>query len=95
MDHFGLVESDDRLSQRVVMRIADTSDRGLGTDLGQPLGIPNRQVSAAAIRCDDHAPDRLTRPHGLLQSIEHELGIERDTRRPMMRRANTSMTTVT
>ena len=43
-DLFGLVQADDRFRERVVVRISGAADRRLAASLGQPLGVPNRQV---------------------------------------------------
>ena len=37
--HLGLEQAVDRLSQRVVVRVADAADRGLDARLGEPLGV--------------------------------------------------------
>lgn len=47
MDHFRLVEPDDRLSEGVVVRVANAADGGLGAGFGKPFGIANRKVLAA------------------------------------------------
>ena len=41
MNHLGLVQAIDRLGQGVVVRVADTADRGVDAGLGQALGIAN------------------------------------------------------
>src|SRR5688572_9029366 len=48
-DHFRLEQTDDRLGQSVVVRIATTADRGCDSGLGQSLGVADRQVLRAAI----------------------------------------------
>jgi DNA replication protein DnaC len=49
MNHFGLVQPDDRLGQRVVVEITDATDRGLDARLGEPLGVADRHVLHPAI----------------------------------------------
>ena len=44
VDHFGLVESDDRFRQRVVVRIAHTAHRGLSLRLGPAFEVADRQI---------------------------------------------------
>ena len=41
MDDLRLEQADDRLCQRVVVRIATTADRGFDARLGQSLGVAN------------------------------------------------------
>src|SRR5438128_11423013 len=49
VDHFGLVEPDDRLRQGVVVRIADAAHRWFGAYFGESLGITNREILAAVV----------------------------------------------
>ena len=44
VDDLGLVEADDRLGQRVVVGVANAANRGLRANLGEALGVANRQV---------------------------------------------------
>jgi hypothetical protein len=44
LDQLGLEGAVERLGHRVVVRVRDGSDRGGGTDVGEPLGVPNGQV---------------------------------------------------
>jgi hypothetical protein len=55
MDHLGLVESDYRLGQCVVVGIADATHRRLSLRFGQAFGIANRQILAASIAVMDDA----------------------------------------
>ena len=47
VNHFGLVESDNRFRQRVVVRVADAADGWLDAGLGEALGVFDRDVLAA------------------------------------------------
>jgi hypothetical protein len=49
-DQLGLVEPDDGLGQGVVLGVSAGADRGDRSRLGQPFGVADRQVLAAAIR---------------------------------------------
>jgi hypothetical protein len=44
VDHFGLVESDDRLREGIVVGIADAADRRFGAGFCQPFGVTDRQI---------------------------------------------------
>lgn len=54
VDHFGLVEPNDRLGKRVVLGIADGARRWLDADLGQALRVPNKEVSGKFNRSSQH-----------------------------------------
>ena len=54
-DHFGFVEADDRLGQRVVVGVAARSDRADNMVRGEAFGIANRQVLDAAIGVVDES----------------------------------------
>src|ERR1700738_4090790 len=77
VNDFGLEEADDGFRQRVVVGIAHTSHRWLRTRLGQALGVPDRQILAAAIAVMHHTLDARARPNCLLQCIENQLGVHR------------------
>ena len=49
IDEFGLVESDDRLGQSVVVGVTAATDRRLDPGHHQTLGVPNRQILNAAV----------------------------------------------
>src|SRR5512133_3779867 len=48
-DHLRLVETDHRLGEGVVVRVADTPYRPLDAGLGQTLGVANGQILAAPV----------------------------------------------
>lgn len=48
VDDLGLEQADDALGQGVVVGISDTADGCVDAGLGQPLGVLDRQVLAAA-----------------------------------------------
>ena len=80
--HFGLVERDDRLGQRVVVRVADAADRGLDAGRGEPLGVTARHVLTTAVAVMDQP---LAGPAGvqrLLERIEHRIGVHRTAHAP-------------
>ena len=80
-DEFGLVQPDQRLGERIVIRVALRPDRVDRGGLGEPLGVPNRQVLDAAIRMMDEILERLAglraSPDRLLQGIEGDVGAQR------------------
>jgi len=53
-DQFGLVQTVDRLGQRVVIRAADRTDRGLDPGLREALAEPDRRVLRSSIRVVDN-----------------------------------------
>src|SRR5437667_3470247 len=82
VDHFGLVEADDRLSQCVVVRIADAAHRWFSAYVGESLGVTNRQVLAAVVAVMHHTLDRRARPQRLLQRVQHQFGVHRARHAP-------------
>jgi len=48
VNDLGLEQSDDRLGQRVVVRVADAADRRLAAGLLQALSVTNREILAVA-----------------------------------------------
>ena len=44
MDHLGFVEAVDGFGEGVVVRVADTADRGLEARFGKALGVADRDV---------------------------------------------------
>ena len=77
MDDLGLVEAVDRLGQGVVIAVADAADRWFDPGFGEPFGVANREILAAAIGVMDEAAAarRPTRAERLLQRIQHEAGM--------------------
>src|SRR5208337_761089 len=76
-DHFGLVESDDRFSQRVIVRVADAAHRRLDAGFGQSLGVANRQMLATPVAVMHDPLDSGTRPQRLLQRVQDQFGMHR------------------
>src|SRR5437870_5497430 len=75
----GLEQSDDGLRQRVVVRIAGTTDRRLNPGLGQALRVADRKILHATITVMDE-PRRLfdrSIVERLLQRIEREIAAQR------------------
>ena len=50
----GLVQSDGRFRERVVIAVANASDGGLDAGLNQPLRIPDREVLGGFKRSSQH-----------------------------------------
>src|SRR4029077_15828171 len=61
-DDLRLEQADDRFGECVVVRVAHAAPRRLRTGLGQALGVPDRQILAAAIAVMYHAVDSRARP---------------------------------
>lgn len=49
MDHLGLEQADDRLRQRVIVRIADAADGRFDAGLSEALGVADADVLRAAV----------------------------------------------
>ena len=82
VNDLGLVEPDDRLGQCVVSGVAPASHRGLGACFGQPLGVANRQILAAAVAVMDDTLDAGARPQRLLQGVQHQFSPHRARHAP-------------
>ena len=52
VNDLGFVESDDRLGQCVVVRVADATDRRLDAGLLRTLRVTNREILPSPGRCD-------------------------------------------
>ena len=76
-DHFGLEEPDDRLGQRVVVRIATAAHRRLDARVGEALRVANGEVLRAAVAVMHEALKRVRAiVDGLLQRIECQVGAQ-------------------
>src|SRR5262245_43267303 len=97
VNDLGLEQSDDRLGEGVVVRVADAADRRLDAGLLQALSVTNREILAAPVAPDESRPWSWSEPHSACSSASRtrSVCIERATRQPMMRRENTSMTKAT
>ena len=56
VNDLGLEQSDDRLGEGVVVRVADAADRRLDASLLQALGVTNREILAAPVAPDESRP---------------------------------------
>ena len=77
VDHLGLEEADDGLSEGVVIGAADTADGGLDAGFSQTLGVFDRDVLDAPVTMVDELIP-LERPpvmERLLQRVEDEPGL--------------------
>ncbi len=82
MNDLAPVEPDDRLSERVVVRSADTAQRRLGSRFGESLGVTNRQILAAPITVMDDTLGPRARPQRLLQGLQNQFGVHRARHSP-------------
>ena len=79
VDQFGFEQAVDRLGQRIVVGIADASDRGFDADLGKPLGLADADILRTPIAMVDQ-PSPLRGPpvmQRLFEGIEHKTGFGR------------------
>ncbi len=75
VDEFGLVEADGRLGDGVVDGIADGSDRGCGSDLGEAFGVADADVLAAGVGVTDQPVEPFnSSPDRLFERVEDQLG---------------------
>src|SRR5215831_19387818 len=94
-DELGLVETDHRLGQGVVVAVAAGTDRGNSAGLGQTLGVPNGQVLHAAVGVVDEAFQLLLPAHPIAISSASRASSawsESETRQPTMERLKASIT---
>jgi len=73
----GLVETDDRLRQGIVVRVADAADRGLDAGFGKLLGIADRHVLNSTIAVMNQLVDFGPRVEGLLERVEGQVASQR------------------
>ena len=85
VDQFGLVQPDDGLGQRVIVRAADRPDGRLDASLGQALGEPDRGILRAPIAMVDNIIERQVRVQ-IACSMESKTMVAA-TRQPRIRRA--------
>ena len=73
MNDFCFVEPVDRLSEGVVVAVADAANGRYEAGFGQALGVFDRDVLHAAIGVmDQPAADRATIVQSLFQGVQHE-----------------------
>ena len=74
VDHLGPVKAIDHLGQSVAIAVADTADGRLDARFGEPFGVLDRDILAAAIGVMDEtaAVRRSAIMERLFQCVEHE-----------------------
>lgn len=84
MDYVSLEETVDRLGQGIVVALADASDGGLDTGLGQALGVADADVLRSTVGMTNKAIARLGSPivKRLLQGVEDEVSVGRPRHAP-------------
>ncbi len=84
VNQLSLVQPVDGFSQGDVVAIALAADRGLDAGLRQSLGVADRDVLPTTVTMVNQATRavRLTGVQGLLQGIEHEVGLHVGTDSP-------------
>src|SRR5262247_1811380 len=77
VNDLGLEQSDDRLGEGVVVRVADAADRRLDAGLLQALSVTNREILAAPVAMMNHAFRIGTSPQRLLKRIQDQIRMHR------------------
>src|SRR5262249_41944937 len=77
VNDLGLEQSDDRLREGVVVRVADAAHRRLDAGLLQALSVTNREILSAPVAMMNHAFDLRTSPQRLLQRIQDQVRMHR------------------
>jgi len=75
-NHFRFEQADDRLCQRLVVRVAAAADGGRDAGVGEPVGVPHRTILRTAITVMDETVDLLVGSviDRLCERIEDEIG---------------------
>ena len=80
-DQFGLVETDDRLGERVVVGVASLSDRRRHTGFGESFCVTDREVLSSTIRMMNQTVEGFISPvafpDGLFQRVERQVRLQR------------------
>src|SRR5262247_2704851 len=77
VNDLGLEQSDDRLSESIVVRVADAADRRLDAGLLQALSVTNREILASPVAMMNHAFRIGTSPQRLLKRIQDQVRMHR------------------
>src|SRR5262245_66216887 len=77
VNDLGLEQSDDRLSESIVVRVADAADRRLDAGRRQALSVTNREILAAPVAMMNHAFRIGTSPQRLLKRIQDQIRMHR------------------
>src|SRR5215467_7476029 len=77
VNDLGLEQSDDRLGEGVVVRVADAADRRLDASLLQALSVTNREILAAPVTMMNHAFGVGASPQRLLERIQDQVRMHR------------------
>src|SRR5262245_27007864 len=77
VNDLGLEQSDDRLSESIVVRVADAADRRLDAGLLQALSVTNREILASPVAMMNHAFRIGTSPQRLLKRIQDQIRMHR------------------
>jgi hypothetical protein len=77
MNNFSLIQSDDGLGERIIIRVADAADRWLGARLRQALRVTNREILTTSIAMVYHSFGHGARPQRLLECIQDQVRLHR------------------
>ena len=77
IDHFGLEERVNGLSEGVVVRVSFAANGRFDARLCKALGVANRKVLYAAVAVVDETFARSPCPEGLLKGIESQIATKR------------------
>ena len=74
-NHLRLEEPNHRLGEGIVIRVAAAADRRRDPGVGEPVGVPHRQILRTPVAVMHQAADaiRATVAHRLFERIEHEV----------------------
>src|SRR5690625_7982046 len=70
-DHLGLIQTNDRFGQGIVLGVANESDRSVDACFGQATGVSNREILNASVSVVDQAIAIRSCMQGLFQRIEY------------------------
>jgi hypothetical protein len=82
VNHFGLVQSDNRFRQRVVIRVADAAHRRLSLRFGQAFAVAYRQILATSVTVMHDTLGCGARPQRLLQCVQNQFRAHRTRHAP-------------
>src|SRR5215470_4877723 len=77
VNDLGLEQSDDRLGEGVVVRVADAADRRLDAGLLQALSVTNREILASPVAMMNHSPGSGASPQSLIERIQDQVSMHR------------------
>src|SRR5688572_20511251 len=77
MNNFSLIQSDDGLRERIIIRVADAAHRRLDARLRQALRVANRKILTTSVAVAYHSFGPRARPQRLLKRIQDQVSMHR------------------